>query len=118
MPTSIEAEEALVAKHLLSTVEAVLIHQLSHKGSSGPLVLHAGLHQVDGVHSRGSRGCGDTQTQTELNRKQTLPLASQENSPPAMEPRVNLYADSAAWSHTGLEPSPWAWSIIIQHKGE
>lgn len=64
-PTSVEAEEALVAKHLLGAVEAVLIHQLPDKGSSGPLVLHAGLHQVDGVHSRCSRGCGDTQTQTE-----------------------------------------------------
>lgn len=42
-PTSVEAEEALVAKHLLCTVEAVLIHQLSHKGSSRSLVLHTSL---------------------------------------------------------------------------
>lgn len=93
-PTSIEAEEALVAKHLLSTIEAVLIHQLSDKGSSGPLVLHAGLHQVDGVHSCRSRRCGDTQTRTEHDpspyREQTLLPVSQDDSPPAIEPRVNL----------------------------
>lgn len=43
-PTSVEAEEALIAKHLLCTVEAVLIHQLSHEGSCGSLVLHTSLH--------------------------------------------------------------------------
>lgn len=49
--TSVESEEALVAEHLLCTVEAVLVHQLSNKGARGALVLHARLHQVDGVDS-------------------------------------------------------------------
>lgn len=59
-PTSVEAEEALIAKHLLCTVKAVLVHQLPHEGARGPLVLHTSLHQVDGVHGRGSRCCGNT----------------------------------------------------------
>lgn len=49
--TSVESEEALVAEHLLCAVEAVLVHQLSNKGARGALVLHARLHQVDGVDS-------------------------------------------------------------------
>lgn len=66
--------------------------------------------------------CRHTQTQTKyclsnqihqmlLCVRQTsvhLCLWPQDNSPPAMEPRVNLQADSATWSHTGLELSPWA----------
>lgn len=66
-PTSIEAEEALVAKHLLSTVKAVLIHQLSNKGSCGSLVLHTSLHQVDGVNSRRSRSYVNTHTPPHTN---------------------------------------------------
>lgn len=61
--TSIEAEEALIAKHLLGTVKAVLVHQFSDEGSGGPLVLHAGLHQVDGVDRRRARSC-DKRTQS------------------------------------------------------
>lgn len=51
--TSVEPEEALVAENLLCAVEAVLVHQLSYEGARGALVLHARLHQVDGVD-----GCG------------------------------------------------------------
>lgn len=54
--TSVESEEALVAEHLLCTVEAVLVHQFPHEGAGGALVLHARLHQVDGVDSRGTSG--------------------------------------------------------------
>lgn len=54
--TSVEAEETLVAKHLLGAIEAILVHQLSDKGPRGPLVLHTGLHQVNGVDCRRSRG--------------------------------------------------------------
>lgn len=54
--TSVESKEAFVTQHLLRTVEAVLVHQLSYKGACGALVLHARLHQVDGVHSRGTSG--------------------------------------------------------------
>lgn len=55
--TSVESKDALVTQHLLRAVEAVLVHQLSHKGACGALVLHARLHQVDGVDSRSARGC-------------------------------------------------------------
>lgn len=55
-PTSIEAKEALVAQHLLSTVKAVLVHQLANKGSGGPLILHTSLYQINGVHSCCPRG--------------------------------------------------------------
>lgn len=54
--TSVETEESLVPEHLFGTIEAVLIHELSHKGASGSLVLHSCLHQIDGVHRRGTRG--------------------------------------------------------------
>lgn len=54
--TSVESKEALVAEHFLCTVEAVLVHQFSHEGAGGALVLHARLHQVDGVDSRGTGG--------------------------------------------------------------
>lgn len=54
--TSVESKEALVAQHLLCTVEAALVHQLPHEGARGALVLHAGLHQVDGIHSCGAGG--------------------------------------------------------------
>jgi len=64
-PTPVEAGEALVAQHLLGAVEAVLVHELAHEGARGTLVLHAGLHQVDGVHSRGARGCAETHGQGE-----------------------------------------------------
>lgn len=66
-PTSIEAEEALVTKHLLSTVKAVLVHQLSNKRSSGPLVLHTSLHQVDGIHSRRSGSYTNANVHTHTN---------------------------------------------------
>lgn len=54
--TSVESKEALVTEHLLCAVKAVLVHQLSNKGSCGALVLHARLHQVDGVDSRSAGG--------------------------------------------------------------
>lgn len=54
--TSVEAKEAFVAQHLLGTVKAVLVHELSYEGAGGALVLHTGLHQVNGVHSRRTRG--------------------------------------------------------------
>lgn len=55
--TSVEAEKALVAYDLLETVNAVLVHQLFHEGTWRTLVLHAGLHQVDGVHGSGTHRC-------------------------------------------------------------
>lgn len=55
--TSVETEEALVAHDLLEAVKAVLVHQLIHEGTWRTLVLHAGLHQVDGVHGGGTHGC-------------------------------------------------------------
>lgn len=58
-PTSVEAKEALIAKHLLSAVKAVLVHELSNKGTRGPLVLHTSLHQVDRVNCRRSRSCAN-----------------------------------------------------------
>lgn len=50
MLTSVKAKDALIAHHLLEAVEAVLVHELSHQGAAAPLVLHACLHQIDGVH--------------------------------------------------------------------
>lgn len=54
--TSVEPEEALVAENLLGAVEAVLVHQLPYEGARGALVLHARLHQVDGVDGGGPGG--------------------------------------------------------------
>lgn len=55
-PTSIKAKESLVSQDFLGAVKAVLVHELSYEGSSGALVLHAGLDQVYGVHSCGPSG--------------------------------------------------------------
>lgn len=57
--TSVKSEEALVTEDFLCTVEAVLVHEFSHEGTRGALVLHARLHQVDGVHSCGSGRYGE-----------------------------------------------------------
>ena len=61
--TSVKAEGALVADHLLKAVEAALVHEFSHQRAAAPLVLHACLHQVDGIH-----GCG-----THSYQKKTTP---------------------------------------------
>lgn len=63
--TSVESKEALVTQHLLGTIEAVLVHQFSYKGTGGALVLHTCLHQVDGIHSCGTGGY-DINTHTEV----------------------------------------------------
>lgn len=55
--TSVETKESLISENLLGTIKAVLIHELSYKGPSGSLILHSCLHQIDGVHSRGTRCC-------------------------------------------------------------
>lgn len=70
-PTSVEAEEALIAEHLLRTVKAVLVHQLPHKGPCGSLVLHTSLHQVDRVDGRRS-GCYGNTNQAKLNQLKSL----------------------------------------------
>lgn len=92
--TSVEAEETLVAKHLLGTIEAVLVHQLSDKGPRGPLVLHTGLHQVNGVDCRRSRGYANAHMLRFIILNALgccrVPIKQQHYSPPAMEPRVNL----------------------------
>ena len=48
----------LVPHHLLEAVEAVLVQHLAHVGGR-PLILHARLDQVDGVHGGGAGGAGD-----------------------------------------------------------
>ena len=53
---SVETEESLVLDHLPETVEAVPIHHLVHRRRQ-TLVLHSGLHKVDGIHRRRSNSC-------------------------------------------------------------
>lgn len=54
--TSVKTEEAFIAHHLLEAVKAILVHELFHQGATAPLVLHACLHQINGVHCCGTNG--------------------------------------------------------------
>lgn len=51
--TPIESKEALVTQDFLKTVKAVFVHQLPDNRARAPLVLHPGLHQIDGIHRCG-----------------------------------------------------------------
>lgn len=62
MLTSVKSKEAFVAHHLLETVKAVLVHELFHQGAAAPLVLHARLHQINGVHRCGTNSYREQNT--------------------------------------------------------
>lgn len=52
--TSVKAGETLVVHHLLESVNAVLVHQLFHLGSTALMALHVCLLQINGAHCCGT----------------------------------------------------------------
>lgn len=55
--TRVQTAETLVADDLLEAVDTVLVELLTDNGAT--LVLHAGLHQINGVHHEGTEGTSD-----------------------------------------------------------
>ena len=64
--TRVQTTEAFVADDLLEAIDAVLVKLLTNHGAT--LVLHASLHQIDGVHHEGTE-CTSNRSEREVVRR-------------------------------------------------